>query len=99
MGWADTITDVYVTTITISSRDRNGLVMDIATVLNSVNAKVRNLSSRAVGYGQAVTVVTLEVKDISELRYISHGDISAAQNGFRDTALLPISRQQRLIKG
>jgi len=70
VGWADTITDVYVTTITISSRDRNGLVMDIATVLNSVNAKVRNLSSRAVGYGQAVTVVTLEVKDISELRYI-----------------------------
>jgi len=70
VAWADTITDVYVTTITISSRDRNGLVMDIATVLNSVNAKVRNLSSRAVGYGQAVTVVTLEVKDISELRYI-----------------------------
>ena len=70
MDWADTITDVYVTTITISSRDRNGLVMDIATVLNSVNAKVRNLSSRAVGYGQAVTVVTLEVRDISELRYI-----------------------------
>ena len=70
VDWADTITDVYVTTITISSRDRNGLVMDIATVLNSVNAKVRNLSSRAVGYGQAVTVVTLEVRDISELRYI-----------------------------
>ena len=70
VDWADTTTDVYVTTITISSRDRNGLVMDIATVLNSVNAKVRNLSSRAVGYGQAVTVVTLEVRDISELRYI-----------------------------
>ena len=70
VDWADTITDVYVTTITISSRDRNGLVMDIATVLNSVNAKVRNLSSRAVGFGQAVTVVSLEVKDITELRYI-----------------------------
>ena len=70
VDWANTITDVYVTTITISSRDRNGLVMDIATVLNSVNAKVRNLSSRAVGFGQAVTVVSLEVKDITELRYI-----------------------------
>ncbi len=70
VDWADSITDVYVTTITISSKDRNGLVMDIATVLNSLNAKVRNLSSRSVGYGQAVTVISLEVKHISELRYI-----------------------------
>ena len=70
VDWADTISDVYTTTITISSKDRNGLVMDIATVLNSMNAKVRNLSSRSVGYGQAVTVITLEVKNATELRYI-----------------------------
>ncbi len=70
VDWADTITDVYITTITISSKDRNGLVMDIATVLNSLNAKVRNLSSRSVGYGQAVTVISLEVRNVSELRGI-----------------------------
>ena len=70
VGWADTINDVYVTTFTITAKDRNGLVMDIATVLNSVNAKVRNLSSRSVGYGQAITVVSVEVKNLSELRYI-----------------------------
>ena len=70
VAWADTITDVYVTTITIASKDRNGLVMDIATVLNSMNAKVRNLSSRSIGYGQAVTVVSLEVKNATELRYM-----------------------------
>ena len=61
---------LFRSTITISSKDRNGLVMDIATVLNSLNAKVRNLSSRSVGYGQAVTVISLEVKNSSELRYI-----------------------------
>ena len=85
--WADTITDVYVTTITISSKDRSGLVMDIATVLNSLNAKVRNLSSRSVGYGQAITVVSLEVKSITELRYIMNrlagvaGVTSVMRNG------------------
>ena len=85
--WADTITDIYVTTITISSKDRSGLVMDIATVLNSLNAKVRNLSSRSVGYGQAVTVVSLEVKSITELRYIMNrlagvaGVTSVMRNG------------------
>ena len=70
VDWADNITDVYITTITIASKDRNGLVMDIATVLTSLNAKVRNLSSRSVGYGQAVTVVSLEVRNLSELRTI-----------------------------
>ncbi len=85
--WADTITDVYVTTITISSKDRSGLVMDIATVLNSMNAKVRNLSSRSVGYGQAITVVSLEVKSITELRYMMNriagvaGVTSVMRNG------------------
>ena len=87
VAWADTITDIYVTTITIASKDRNGLVMDIATVLNSMNAKVRNLSSRSVGYGQAITVITLEVKNVSELRYIMNrlsgvaGVTSVTRNG------------------
>ena len=70
VAWADTITDIYVTTFTISAKDRNGLVMDIATVLNSMNAKVRNLSSRSIGNGMAITVISLEVKSVSELRYI-----------------------------
>ena len=67
---ADTITDIYVTTITITAKDRNGLVMDIATVLNSMNAKVRNLSSRSVAGGTAITVISLEVKSATELRYM-----------------------------
>ena len=57
-------------TITISAKDRNGLVMDIATVLNSMNAKVRNLSSRSIGNGLAITVISLEVKSVNELRYM-----------------------------
>lgn len=70
VAWASQITDSYVTTISISSKDRSGLVMDIATILNSLNAKVRNLSSRDIGSGLALTVLTLEVKSASELRYI-----------------------------
>ena len=70
VAWASHITDSYVTTVSISSKDRSGLIMDIATVLNSLNAKVRNLSSRDIGGGLALTVVTLEVKSAEELRYI-----------------------------
>ena len=70
VSWADNITDSYVTTVTIASKDRSGLVMDIATVLNSLNAKVRSLTSRDTGAGLAVSTITLEVKSNGELRYI-----------------------------
>ena len=72
VSWAHEITDSYVTTLTIASKDRSGLVMDIATVLNALNAKVRTLSSRSIGGGLALTVVTLEVKNAAELRYITN---------------------------
>ncbi len=67
--WASQITDSYVTTITIAAKDRSGLVMDIATVLNSLNAKVRNLSARD-NSGLALVVITLEVQGSAELRQI-----------------------------
>ena len=70
VSWSATITDTYVTTINIIAKDRSGLVMDIATVLNSLNAKVRTLSARDNGAGTAITVITLEVKDLAELKYV-----------------------------
>ena len=69
VAWASQITDSYVTTITIAAKDRSGLVMDIATVLNSLNAKVRNLSARD-NAGLALVVITLEVQGSAELRQI-----------------------------
>jgi GTP pyrophosphokinase len=69
VSWASQITDSYVTIITIAAKDRSGLVMDIATVLNSLNAKVRNLSARDDG-GLALVNISLEVKSVSELRQI-----------------------------
>ena len=70
VSWADSISDSYVTTVTIASKDRSGLVMDIATVLNSLNAKVRSLTARDTGAGLALTTVSLEVKSSGELKYI-----------------------------
>ena len=69
VSWASVITDSYVTTLTIAAKDRSGLVMDIATVLNSVNAKVRSMAAHEVG-GIGVVSVSLEVKNATELKYI-----------------------------
>ena len=53
----------------IYAKDRTGLVMDIATVLNTLNAKVRTLNARD-NSGLAQIYVTLEVKDVQELHFI-----------------------------
>ncbi len=70
VGWADVITDHYTTTLSISARERSGLVMDVATVLNSLSAKVRSLSARDMGTGKSIVNVTLEVSNIDDLRSI-----------------------------
>ncbi len=70
VSWAEVITDSYVSTLTLTAKDRPGLVMDIATVLNTLNAKVRTLSARDLPGGLALGSVTLEVKNSAELKYI-----------------------------
>ena len=70
VSWANSVSESFTTGIIIFSKDRNGLIMDIATVLNSLNAKVRSLNSKDVGGGNAVTNVTLEVHNAKDLHYI-----------------------------
>ena len=70
VDWADTTTGAYSTTLRILARDRNGLVLDIATVLNSLSAKVLSLNARGLPDGNALILVTLEVADLSALRLI-----------------------------
>ncbi|MGI5976399.1 MAG: RelA/SpoT family protein [Candidatus Limivicinus sp.] len=70
VSWADEITDSYITTVTILSKDRSCLVIDIATVLNALDAKVRTLSARDTESGMAIVNLTLEVKNKEELNYI-----------------------------
>ena len=70
VSWADQTLGSYVTTLKVTSKDRSGLVMDIATALNMLGAKVRSLSARDLGDGLASTTLTVEVKDLAELKVI-----------------------------
>ena len=69
VSWARQITDSYTTSLCLYAKDRSGLVMDIATVLNTLNAKVRTLNARN-NAGKAQVHISLEVKNSAELRYI-----------------------------
>jgi GTP pyrophosphokinase len=87
VGWAERTTDEYSTTLLLLSVQRSGLVMDVATVLNSLNAKVRNLSARDVDNNRSTVNITVEVHSLSELRLIInrlsgvHGVIRVARVG------------------
>ena len=87
VSWAERTTDEYNTTLLVVSTQRSGLVMDVATVLNSLNAKVRNLSARDVDNNRSTVNITVEVHSLSELRLIInrlsgvHGVIRVARVG------------------
>ncbi|NLH00766.1 MAG: bifunctional (p)ppGpp synthetase/guanosine-3',5'-bis(diphosphate) 3'-pyrophosphohydrolase [Clostridiales bacterium] len=70
VSWADAPSETYVTTIKIMARERSGFVMDIATVLNSMSAKVLSLAARGLDGMKSTAVVTLEVKNINDLEII-----------------------------
>ena len=70
VSWADETNEGYTTTLKITSTERKGLVLDLATALSTLNAKVHSLSARDVGGGVAVTMVTLEVKNLADLKVI-----------------------------
>lgn len=70
VSWADNISESYITTIIITAKDRAGLVLDIAALLNTINAKVHSLSARNIGSGNALAAIKLEIKNSSDLRYV-----------------------------
>ena len=65
--WAAGEDDLYQTAVAINAEDRDGLVMDIATVLSSLKVKVDALTARNQGGGLATVYLTLRVHDKSEL--------------------------------
>lgn len=70
VSWASVTTDLYPAMLRILAKERSGLIMDIATVLNALNAKVRSLSARDVANGKSTAGVMVEVRDLDELRSI-----------------------------
>ena len=69
VSWADEIHASYTTTLTVVSRERGGLVMDIATVMNALNTKVRSINARDTG-DKSIVVITLETKGLDELKSV-----------------------------
>ena len=70
VSWDEVTNETYTAELHIVSEERSGLVMDMATVLNTLNARVRGMNARDTGKGTSTATITLDVKDREELQTI-----------------------------
>ncbi len=66
VNWANSDSDVYSTALYLTIRERTGIVMDVATILNGLKIKMTSLSAKDLGTVTTVSIV-MEVKNREEL--------------------------------
>ncbi|MCL2391113.1 MAG: bifunctional (p)ppGpp synthetase/guanosine-3',5'-bis(diphosphate) 3'-pyrophosphohydrolase [Oscillospiraceae bacterium] len=67
VGWAETDGHVYMTSVQVEIRDRTGIVVDIASVLNALNVKISSFNAKATGGGNVIVSIDIGVKNRDEL--------------------------------
>ena len=67
VAWADTEGHLYSTMINVQVRNRTGIVVDIASVLNILNVKISSFNARETGDGLVTVSIVVEVKNRDEL--------------------------------
>ena len=70
-SWAvSTPDEPFHTSLEVDCRDRDGLLLDLATVMSGMKVRMSELNCRAVGDGRALATLTFSVKDVNELNTI-----------------------------
>ena len=67
VGWGETNGEIYDTSIQIMARERSGLIMDVATILNLLKLNIKSLNARDIGDGIAMIYIEFGVRDREEL--------------------------------
>ena len=70
VSWSTEEEKPFSTTFEIDSIDRDGIWIDIATVLNSSKVRVSEISARELSANHGRAIVTFEVKNVQELEAI-----------------------------
>ena len=70
VAWVSSPLPNYKTSLELSSKDRDGLTLDVAMALSSAKVKVSALAARSQPDGYATVNIVLEVKDKGELETV-----------------------------
>ena len=68
--WAESPDSLFSTGLEIDADDRDGLMLDIATVMTALKVRMTELTARAVGSGRAVVFLNFQVHNQTELESV-----------------------------
>lgn len=68
--WAAQEEQPFSTTLELDCITRDGLVLDVATVLTTARVRVKELSGKDLPGGRSAITIRFEVKDVAELESI-----------------------------
>ncbi len=68
--WADDIKENFQTSLQLSAKDRSGLIMDIAGVLNNLKLPVLQMDARRLGDGYAIINIVLNINGKEQLEFV-----------------------------
>jgi guanosine-3',5'-bis(diphosphate) 3'-pyrophosphohydrolase len=72
VSWAASPEAVFNTSLELEANDRDGLMLDVATILTSLRMRVSEMNARSVGGGKAVITISFPVHNLSELTTVSN---------------------------
>ena len=70
VSWGSDTRESYQTSLEIVSKDRDGLVLDISTMLSAAKVRVLSFASRGMPDGFAVTSISMEVTGAEQLELL-----------------------------
>ena len=68
--WAETPDALFETTLELDAIDRDGLMLDIATVMTSLRMRIHEMNARSIGGGRAILLMSFQVHSLTELQNV-----------------------------
>ena len=68
--WAESPEATFSTALEVDSVDRDGLMLDVATILTSLRLRMNEMSARSVGSGRALVSLVFQVHNLTELQNV-----------------------------
>ena len=68
--WAESPDAMFTTSLEIEADDRDGLMLDVATILTSLRLRTSEMSARSVGGGTAIVCLRFGVHNLTELENV-----------------------------
>ena len=70
VSWANAENESFYTTLEIESTDRDGLWLDVTTVMTQARVKISEISGKDLPGNRAITTLTFEVQNVEELNRV-----------------------------